>query len=112
MTRILFIAYHFPPVGGGSVQRSVRFTQLLPEHGYEPVVLTCPGPQLSRWTPEDTTLADEVSDVEVHRVDGPEPMESAGLEGTVDRWLRRRQQWTRWWWSQVEGHGLRLAAST
>ena len=38
--RILFIAYHFPPAGGGGVQRSLKFVKYLPECGFDPTVLT------------------------------------------------------------------------
>jgi glycosyltransferase involved in cell wall biosynthesis len=38
---VLLIAYHFPPVQGSSgVQRTLRFTQHLPDCGWRPVVLT------------------------------------------------------------------------
>ena len=40
--RVLFVAYHFPPVGGAGVQRSVKFLRYLPEHGWDPVVVTGP----------------------------------------------------------------------
>ena len=39
MKRVLFIAYHYPPIQAGS-ERSVRFIKHLPPFGYEPVVLT------------------------------------------------------------------------
>ena len=38
MRRVLFLAYHFPPIGGAGVQRSIRFIRLLRDFGYEPVV--------------------------------------------------------------------------
>lgn len=38
--RVLMIAYHFPPLGGSSgIQRTLRFVQHLPTHGWEPLVL-------------------------------------------------------------------------
>jgi glycosyltransferase involved in cell wall biosynthesis len=41
MTRkVLVIAYFFPPLGGAGVQRVLKFVKYLPEHGYQPVVLT------------------------------------------------------------------------
>ena len=39
-TRILFLAYYFPPIGGGGVQRSAKFAKYLPEFGYKPRVVT------------------------------------------------------------------------
>ncbi len=38
--RILFIAYAFPPCGGAGVQRSAKFVRYLPNHGWQPTVLT------------------------------------------------------------------------
>ena len=38
--RILLISYHFPPIGGGGVQRNSEFARNLPNYGYEPLVLT------------------------------------------------------------------------
>src|SRR5919201_1915929 len=74
MRRILFLAYHFPPVGGGGVQRNSKFVRYLRDFGYEPVVVTGPGGAAGRWTPDDPTLGGDVPDgVEVHRVTGPEP---------------------------------------
>jgi hypothetical protein len=41
MKRLLMIAYHFPPLRGSSgIQRTLRFAQHLPEHGWQPAVLT------------------------------------------------------------------------
>lgn len=113
MRRILFFAYHFPPVGGGSVQRSTRFARLLPEYGYEPVVLTGPGRARSRWMPADETLGDDIPQaVEVHRVPGPEPLPATGRMASANRWLRRPEEWTRWWWQGAKESGAALAATT
>jgi glycosyltransferase involved in cell wall biosynthesis len=105
--RVLFIAYHYPPVGGGGVQRSVKFVRYLRDFGYEPIVLTGPGTTEWRWTPEDRTLADDIpSDVEVHRVPGPEPPQSEGWPRRAERLLDLQTPFARWW---VEG-AQRLAA--
>jgi len=37
--KVLIIAYHFPPMGGSGVQRTVKFVKYLREFGWEPVVL-------------------------------------------------------------------------
>lgn len=55
--RVLVLAYFFPPLGGGGVQRTLKHVKYLPEHGFEPVVLTT----RFVWSPiRDTTLAAEV----------------------------------------------------
>lgn len=39
--RILMIAYHYPPCRGSSgLQRPLNFTRHLPNHGWEPLLLT------------------------------------------------------------------------
>ena len=40
MKRILILSYYFPPMGGGGVQRMLKFAQYLPEFGWEPHILT------------------------------------------------------------------------
>ena len=43
MRTVLFVAYHFPPVGGlgaAGSQRALKFVRHLPEAGWRPVVLT------------------------------------------------------------------------
>ncbi|WP_066890627.1 glycosyltransferase family protein [Clostridium nigeriense] len=37
---VLFIAYHFPPIGGSGVQRSLKYVKYLPSNGYNPIVAT------------------------------------------------------------------------
>ena len=37
---ILFVAFEFPPLGGGGVQRSIKFTKYLSEFGINPIVIT------------------------------------------------------------------------
>jgi glycosyltransferase involved in cell wall biosynthesis len=38
--KVLVVSYFFPPLGGAGVQRVLKFVKYLPEHGYEPIVLT------------------------------------------------------------------------
>ena len=40
MRRVLFVSYYFPPIGGIGTERPLAFARLLPEFGWEPVVLT------------------------------------------------------------------------
>ncbi len=43
MKNILFISYYFPPLGGGGVQRSLKFIKYLPGFGWNPIVITSKG---------------------------------------------------------------------
>jgi hypothetical protein len=83
----------------------VKFVRYLPEFGYEPVVLTGPGSAIDRWAPRDTTLADEVAGVEVHRIAGPEPRPSRGWRRRAERLLDTETGFARWWGDGVEHVG-------
>jgi glycosyltransferase involved in cell wall biosynthesis len=58
MRKVLYIVYYYPPVGGSGVQRGVKFSRYLPEHGWESLILT-PHPALLKH-PKDASLLDDV----------------------------------------------------
>jgi glycosyltransferase involved in cell wall biosynthesis len=63
--RVLMLLYHFPPIGGISMARNIRNVQYLPEHGWQPVVVT---PAAADSNVEDPgSLALVPSDVTVER---------------------------------------------
>ena len=98
MIPILFLAHHFPPVGGGGVQRNAKFVRYLPSFGYAPIVVTGSGQAVSRWTPtDDTLLRDVPADVSVNRVSGVEPPPWTGWHGALERRLMMRSPFVRWW---------------
>ncbi len=113
MRRLLFLAYHFPPVGGAGVQRSLHFARHLPAFGYAPVVVTGPGGS-GRWTPVDESLARQVPDgLAVHRV--PEPAQN----GARSAWRRRGARWvglpdpfSRWWIDGATAAGVEVGRGT
>ncbi|MEO8247422.1 MAG: glycosyltransferase [Chloroflexota bacterium] len=43
MRRVLVVAYFFPPVGGVGIERTLKHVTYLPEHGWQPVVVTVSG---------------------------------------------------------------------
>lgn len=97
MTRILFVAYHFPPLGGAGVQRAVKLVRYLPEFGYEPVVVSG-GARPGHWTPPDVALAGEVSAaIEVLRPSTPEPPPTGHRRARLERWLGLEQRHAGWW---------------
>jgi glycosyltransferase involved in cell wall biosynthesis len=57
MKKVLIIVYYWPPSGGGGVQRWLKFCNLLPENGWQPIV----------YVPEDPDypLLDESLEAEV-----------------------------------------------
>ncbi len=103
MRRVLFLAYHFPPIGGAGVQRSVGFVRHLREFGYEPVVVTGPGFEASRWTPVDRSLEGVVpAGTVVRRLEGPPPPPPGAWRARADRWLGLQEAFFGWWERGVE----------
>lgn len=110
MSRILFLAYHFPPIGGAGVQRNGKFARYLPDCGYESTVVTGPGGTGDRWAPVDATLNDDVpAGTDVRRLPGPEPKRSGGWRGRSERWLGVTSPWQEWWTEHVLRIGRELA---
>src|SRR5712691_1659760 len=104
---VLFLAYHFPPVGGAGVQRPTRMVRYLPEFGFQPIVVTGPGEPHGRWTPRDERLGEDVPPATtVVRVAGPEP-EQEGAGERLQRWLRIKSAWSRWWIDGAVATGVR-----
>ncbi len=66
MKNVLVIAYYFPPLGGGGVQRTAKHVKYLSECGYHPVVLTV-DPRFVRKVKDPGLLRDIPEDVPVYR---------------------------------------------
>ncbi|MCW2992774.1 MAG: glycosyltransferase family 4 protein [Conexibacter sp.] len=98
MRKLLFLAYHYPPVGGGGVQRNRRFAEHLRTYGYDPVLVTGTGTRDARWSPLDATIADPaLAGLETHRVTGPEPGGDTGMSRLVNGIVGRPDPHLRWW---------------
>lgn len=106
--RVLYIAYHFPPIGGAGVQRSLRFVQYLREFGFEVTVVTGPGDARGRFRPSDVSLSASSPATDIVRVAGPEPRFPTGWHGRRSRWLARRTVWADWWIRSIEAEAERL----
>lgn len=65
MKKVLIIAYYFPPIGGGGVQRALKMAKYIGEFGWEPHILTvAPQDHVSL----DETLLDQLPEgVHIHR---------------------------------------------
>ena len=64
--RILFLAFYFPPTGGGGVERTLQFARRLPDLGIDVEMLV---PTDAKWLAEDPAgLARIPREVRVHRV--------------------------------------------
>jgi glycosyltransferase involved in cell wall biosynthesis len=71
MKNLLFIAYYFPPMGMGGVQRSVKFVKYLPEFGYRPTVLTV---RDVHYYQHDASLSAEIANARIIRTDSLDPL--------------------------------------
>jgi len=71
MKKVLFIAYYFPPMGMGGVQRAAKFVKYLPEFGWDPVVLTVKDVS---YHAGDNTLLEEVEKAVIYRTGSLDPL--------------------------------------
>jgi glycosyltransferase involved in cell wall biosynthesis len=62
---VLFVAFFFPPLGGGGVQRSLKFVRYLPDHGWQPRVLAA---EADYWMRDEALLAEVPPGTPVLRV--------------------------------------------
>lgn len=98
MKKVLFIAYYFPPIGGGGIQRSVNFVKYLPDLGYFPLVLTCSSPAEERWTPKDYTFGKDVNNnCMVFRVSTPPPPPDIKIMRRLKKLFFLQDNFSKWW---------------
>lgn len=72
--KVLFIAHHFPPMGGPGVYRSLQLVKNLPSNGYNPIVVTISLEDIkASGYPEDPTLLIEIENLNIIRVPTSEP---------------------------------------
>ncbi len=72
-SHVLMVAYYFPSVGMGGVQRPLKFARYLPDFGWDVTVLT---PELHSYPATDETLLAELpNSVKVIRVPARHPMQ-------------------------------------
>ena len=71
MSKVLLVAYHFPPVGGlgaAGSQRMHKFAKHLPAFGWEPIVLTLREDEYEDYLKIDSSLMEQVSrDLQIER---------------------------------------------
>lgn len=71
MKKVLVVAYYYPPMGMGGVQRTAKFVRYLSDFGWEPTVLTV---KPIHYYAHDNTLLEEVSGVRTIRTDSMDPL--------------------------------------
>jgi O-antigen/teichoic acid export membrane protein/glycosyltransferase involved in cell wall biosynthesis len=103
--RALLIASHFPPIGGGGVQRASKFARYLPEFGIEPLVFTVPGGVEGRWTPPDPSMLGDVAGVPTYRVPGVAPTDAEGFSSRIARITGSPGRFEEWWQESILRYG-------
>ncbi len=73
MRRVLFIAYSFPPCSGGGVMRARAFAKYLPQHGWQPIVLTVDDQYYLSHTRDEALMTELAADLAVYRTKSLEP---------------------------------------
>lgn len=58
VNKVLMISYHFPPIAGGGVFRTLKYAKYLPIYGWQPIILSV---KKSKFAPIDKTLLDKIS---------------------------------------------------
>lgn len=101
--RVLMIAFHFPPMhGSSSIQRTLKFAQYLPQHGWQPVVLSAHPRAYA------STRSEQLDDnVLVHRSFALDSGRHLAVRGRYPWWLATPDRWVSWWCSAVPS-ALRL----
>ncbi len=71
MKKVLIITYHWPPMGGGGVQRWLKMCKYLRDFGWEPVIFTVTDAEIS--LPDESLLQEIPDGIETIRVPIWEP---------------------------------------
>lgn len=100
------IAYHFPPASGSSgMQRTLSFSNHLPAHGWQPIVLSVHPRAYERC--RDDQMADIGSEILVHRAFGLDTARHLVIKGRYSQLLALPDRWVSWWLGAIPV-GLRL----
>jgi glycosyltransferase involved in cell wall biosynthesis len=104
--RVLLIAFQYPPMTGSSaIQRALRFSQYLPELGWEPIVLSA-HPRAYERTSTDQ-MNDIPRDATVVRAFAWDTARHLAIRGRYPRKWAMPDRWISWWLGAVPA-GLRL----
>ncbi len=90
--RVLLIAFHFPPYGSGSgVHRAATIAQYLPEHGWQPYILTA---RTRAYEHVSASAPDNMPGV--IRTFALDAQRHLGFRGRYFRWSAIPDRWSSW----------------
>ena len=94
--RVLMIAYHYPPSHGSSgIQRTLKFSAYLRDHGWEPLILTV-SPAAYELVNHDQ-MQDIPSGMIVERAFGRDTARHFSIGGRYLGWMAQPDRWVSWW---------------
>jgi hypothetical protein len=110
--RVLMIAYHYPPLRGGSgIQRTLAFSDYLPQSGWHPIVLSAtPNAYVSANVDAGggaIVVDDHRTQSPVHRSFALDASRHLAIRGRYPSLLAQPDRWISWWLSAVPA-GLKL----
>jgi glycosyltransferase involved in cell wall biosynthesis len=100
MKKVLMVAFHYPPYAGGSgVHRTLKFSRYLPEHGWQPIVLSAQPkayPQIG-----EKELWQIPPQVIVKRAFALDTARHLSIGGRYLRFMALPDPWISWWTDAV-----------
>lgn len=93
---VLLIAFHYPPVRGSSgIQRTLKFSSYLRDHGWEPIILTV-APSAYEAVGDDQ-MGEIPAGMQVERAFGLNTARDLSFKGRYPGWLAQPDRWASWW---------------
>ena len=94
--RILIVAFHYPPVRGSSgIQRTLKFSAYLREHGWEPMILTV-SPRAYEQVSDDQ-MGEIPQGMLVQRACALDTAQHLSFGGRYLGWMAQPDRWISWW---------------
>lgn len=104
--RVLMIAYHYPPMRGSSgIQRTLKFSQYLPEQDWQPIVLSAHPRAFVNAGPDQ--MGDIPPQAIVHRAFALDTSRHLAVRGRYAGFMALPDRWASWCLGAVPA-GLRL----